>query len=321
MEKRIESDILKRFEVCGPKVLVTDTTVLKLYGNALAKRLDCPIIKIPSGEKAKSREVKAYIEDQLFELSFGSDVTLISLGGGSVSDVTGFVAATFCRGIKWVAIPTTLMAMCDAAIGGKNGVNIGKRKNAIGTIYKPKELIIDPAVLLTLSDEEYISGTAEMLKHGLIWDKKLWDFFQEHYLEWKNRNGLFLQKCIAWNISIKTAVIVEGKRDLLNFGHTVGHGIEMLCKMRHGEAVAIGMWAEALWSMGYNEEIKRGLERFGFDLNLPNVCLDELWDVIQMDKKCKDGKVFAVWLDEIGKTDELKELSKDELSAHFSYTA
>ena len=312
-QTRIESGLLDAFDVRGPCAVVTDSNVAYLYGECIAKRLGCPLIVFPAGEGSKTRETKHQIEDALQAHELGADATLIALGGGVVCDLGGFVSATYCRGIDLVLIPTTLTAMCDAAIGGKNGVNIGNAKNAIGTVYYPKCLFIDPEVLTTLPQEEYLSGTAEMLKHGLIWKKKLWEELGAYYADWEKRDPLRLQRWIAWNIQIKLEIIDQGRRDYLNFGHTIGHAVEMMTRMSHGEAVAIGMWYESLWGMGYSQEIFDGLSRFGFDLTLPNFPLDELWRVMQYDKKKRADILYAVAIDSIGHCSGLKEMTRDDL--------
>ncbi len=321
MEKRIESGLLQGFSIEGPCAVITDTHVAELYGKAFAERINCPLIVIPAGESSKNREMKNGIEDRLLELGFGSDVTIISLGGGVVSDLAGFVAATYCRGVRYIVFPTTLMAMCDAAIGGKNAVNIGIAKNAIGTVYHPEAFLIDPDVLESLPEEEYLAGTAEMLKHGLIWDKELWKFLLKNLQKWKVRDALFLQKCIAWNISIKTKVIETADRNILNFGHTIGHALEMTHKMNHGFAIALGMWIESLWSIGWNKEVEMGLHAFGFDLEWPDVDLDAFWNVVMQDKKRKGDAVYAVALEEIGKVAGLKEITQDAIASCLSLQA
>lgn len=321
MKKKIESGLWQTCWFDGPVVVITDSRVAKLYGKTLAERLNCPLIVIPEGEASKSREMKDGIEDQLIELGFGSDMTIIAFGGGVVSDLAGFVASTYCRGVRFIAMPTTLMAMCDASVGGKNAVNIGTVKNAIGTFYEPESLLVDPTVLSSLSEKEYLAGTAEMLKHGLIWDRALWDFLQSNLTAWKERDTLFLQKCIEWNIQIKIEVIKTSDRHILNFGHTVGHALEMQLEMNHGLAVATGMWIETLWSMGHNPEIEKGLQAFGFDLEWPNVDLDTFWAIVLKDKKRKSNVVYAVALETIGKTSGLKELTFDAISACLSLQA
>lgn len=321
MEKRIESGLLQDFWCEGPVVVITDKNVAELYGKAFAERLNCPLIVFPAGEGSKTRDMKNGIEDRLLELGFGSDVTILALGGGVVTDLAGFVAATYCRGVKLKVFPTTLMAMCDAAIGGKNAVNVGEAKNAIGTIHHPETFLIDPDVLQSLPEEEYLAGTAEMLKHGLIWDRNLWDFLLKNLQQWKQRDGLFLQKCIAWNISIKTEVIATADRHILNFGHTVGHALEMMLEMKHGFAIALGMWIEALWSLGWNKEIEMGLHAFGFDLEWPDIDLETLWKFVQLDKKRRDGKVYAVKLEQIGKVKGLKEITLNALTSCLSLPA
>lgn len=314
-QTRIESGLLEHFEINGPCVIITDSNVARLYGEQLKERLCCPLIVFPAGEAAKVRETKHQIEDALLKHKIGADATLIALGGGVVSDLVGFVSATYCRGVDLLLIPTTVTAMCDAAIGGKNGVNIGTIKNAIGTVYHPKALFIDPKVLKTLPQSEYVSGTAEMLKHGLIWSKTLWEELDVYFEDWQTRDPLRLQRWIAWNIQIKQEVIGQGVRDYLNFGHTIGHAIEMLTGISHGDAVALGMWHETLWNMGYCQEIHDGLKRFGFNLDWPEISIEDLWRVMQHDKKKRADKLYAVALEKIGRCAGLREMTQDDLCA------
>ena len=322
METRIGCGLLKTINGHGPLCIITDEVVDPLYGKALRDRLNCAMITVsPAGECSKSRETKALIENELLRLGFGSDVCLIALGGGVICDMTGFVAATYCRGVKLVLIPTTLLAMCDAAIGGKNGVNICTKKNAIGTIYPPHALYIDPDVCSTLEQTDYISGTAEILKHGLVWDRKLWDFMLENVVQWRWRKPDFLQKIIEWNMKVKTDIIKAKKRDLVNFGHTVGHALEMLKGLSHGHAVAKGMWLETLWSCGYNQEIFDGLTLFGLDLDLKDIDPEKLWQIMQLDKKKQNNTLYAVYLDKIGQSSGTKPMEYDDILPHLSCQA
>ena len=237
--------------------LITDNNVKELYGNALAESLQAlglnvELFSFPSGELYKTRDTKESLEDQLLEKEFGRDSCVIALGGGIVMDMAGFIAATYCRGIPLVMMPTSLLAMVDACIGGKTGVNVPTGKNLIGAIYQPKKVIIDTSVLHTLPKKEFSNGIVEMIKHGLIADSALFDYLQEHYLQILELNLPLIEKAIVDSCQIKKHIVEQdekekGLRRLLNFGHTVGHALERLTHyhLSHGEAVAVGLLVES----------------------------------------------------------------------------
>jgi len=211
-------------------VIITDHTVQNLYGH----RLHHDIISFPPGEASKTRTTKELVEDELFSRGYSKDTLIIALGGGVVTDLAGFVASTFCRGVPFISVPTTLMAMVDAAHGGKTGVNTPHGKNLIGTYYDPEEIFVDPIFLKTLPQSHILQGRVEMLKIGAVYDRKL--FFDPT-----------LEGCIALKEHIVSLDKKTGIRDLLNFGHTIGHALEASANytLSHGEAVAIGMRVEA----------------------------------------------------------------------------
>jgi 3-dehydroquinate synthase len=210
-------------------VTITDHTVNALYGRGSQN-----VFSFPPGEKYKTRETKEWLEDLLLESGFTRDTVITGLGGGVVTDMAGYLAATFCRGVPLVLIPTTLVAMVDAAIGGKNGVNTPLGKNMIGTIYHPHKVIIDTRFLATLPDKEKKNGEVEIMKIGLIADP-----------------SLLKSKSIPGAIEAKRRLIARddkeaGLRRLLNLGHTIGHALEHLSayEMSHGEAVSLGIRIE-----------------------------------------------------------------------------
>lgn len=274
------------------------------------------IIEIQSGEIHKTIETCMGVWRTLSELSADRKSLLINLGGGVVTDLGGFVASTFKRGIKFINVPTTLLAMVDASVGGKTGVDLDLSKNQIGTITFADMVLIDPRFLDTLPNNELRSGFAEMLKHGLIQDQKYWE--QLRHLKQLTLNDL--DELIHHSVAIKNNVVSKdpnemGLRKILNFGHTLGHAIESYCldnenikTLLHGEAIAIGMILE-----GYLSSKICGLpitDLYGiketFKTTYPNMFFDDdskkqITDLMQSDKKNSHGKVKFVLLESIGK--------------------
>lgn len=301
-------------------VIITDTKVAALHGEKLKASLTesglhVEMITFPVGEKYKTREMKQSLEDKLFAKKYGKDTCIIALGGGVVTDMGGYLAATYCRGINLVMIPTTLLAMVDASIGGKNGVNVPQGKNMVGTIYPPSQVIIDPTVLDSLPLEEFKNGIVEMIKHGLIVSSDHFIYLEEHISEILAKKPPILQKAIMDSCCIKKQIVQEeeqdrGKRHLLNFGHTVGHALESLTQytMAHGEAVAIGMIAEAHLSMqegkldlGIVRRIEHLLSAYGIGLQLPCTwTCEEMIEAMVLDKKSIQGTPRFVMLEGIG---------------------
>jgi 3-dehydroquinate synthase len=206
---------------------------------------------IPPGETSKSREQWARLTDLLLERQFGRDSGLIALGGGVAGDLTGFVAATYMRGLPYMQIPTTLLAMLDASVGGKTGVDTPYGKNLIGAFHPPVAVIADPLTLNTLPEREYRSGLAEAVKHGLIADKGYFEWMESNADALTGREPETVTHLIRRSIEIKAEIVSQderesGRRAILNAGHTVGHALEQISgyQLAHGEAVALGLLAE-----------------------------------------------------------------------------
>lgn len=291
--------------------LFCDENVAKVIGNKWKEHLEkmgllVTLVTFPAGEQEKTRERKAALEDLLFSQNFGKDSCFIALGGGVTTDLIGFLASTFCRGVPLVLAPTTLLGMVDAAIGGKTGVNTPFGKNLVGTFYPASKILIDPSVLNTLPPEELTNGTAEIIKYALIYSPTLFEQLKTSTLD------QILQKCIE----IKTHVVQEdfeekkGLRRILNFGHTIGHALEKIenYKISHGEAVAIGMLVESYISMkmGYLsmeafQEIDALIRTFPFPLQLSDAVTKEaMLSALSHDKKAAKGSVRFVLLKKIG---------------------
>jgi 3-dehydroquinate synthase len=284
--------------------------------NNLATEIEIEIIELEVGEIHKNIATCTEVWGALSELGADRKSIMINLGGGVISDLGGFVACTFKRGIDFINIPTTLLSMVDASIGGKNGVDLGNLKNQIGIIREPKAVLVDTQFLSTLPQNEMRSGLAEMLKHGLIFDKKYWDKF-------KNLKDLYtadLNQLIHQSIEIKNTIVCEdltenGIRKSLNFGHTLGHAIESYfleneskTTLLHGEAIAVGMILESYISREKNlltnneyQEIKYIINDIFERIEFSQVDIDKIIELLIFDKKNEFGKVQFVLLDGIGK--------------------
>lgn len=285
-----------------------------LFLSQIQTELPIEIIELEAGEEMKNIESCAELWSTLNDLGADRKSLIINLGGGVITDLGGFVAATYKRGISFVHVPTTLLGMVDAAVGGKNGVDLGNLKNQIGVIVPPDLLLIDTRFLNTLPPRQMRSGLAEMLKHGLIFDENYWNAFQNL----SGTDSEELDQLIWDSISIKNQVVLQdptenGIRKILNFGHTLGHAIESYflndeeTPLLHGEAIAIGMileahlsWQQQLLSWETYQEIKtRILDIFDRVEISVNAQLDII-GLLQYDKKNEHGKVLFVLLERIG---------------------
>ena len=281
----------------------------------LATETEIEVIEIESGEENKNINTCVELWNILIELGADRKSLIIGLGGGMITDISGFVASVFKRGIDFVNVPTSLLGMVDASIGGKNGVDLGSLKNQIGTITNAQMVLIDFHFLDTLPNEEIRSGYAEMLKHGLIQDKNYW----KKLSDFQNIDLTELDKLIIRSVEIKTKITSEdltekGIRKALNFGHTLGHAIESYClenpekqTLLHGEAIAIGMILESylsyekqLISREEYQEIKYILKEIYPFVEFDKTDIEEIIKLLSFDKKNQYGKVLFVLLNQIG---------------------
>lgn len=285
--------------------IVTDTNIEPLYGKFLLDTLvknglKAYLFSIPAGESFKTRQTKESLEDQLLTKSLGRDTCIIALGGGVVTDIAGFLASSYCRGVPLVMIPTTLLGMVDACIGGKNGVNTSFGKNLIGSIYQPRKVLIDPSLLTSLPKNELRNGVVEMIKHGLIADLSYFEFLENHSAEILALDPLYLERAIRDSCQIKIQIVEKDEREnglrrLLNYGHTIGHALENLSQYRlsHGEAVAIGMLVESHMAVQMGilaphvlERTQKILQSYQLPLKLPEpISHEELLKQMIHDKK------------------------------------
>jgi len=236
--------------------VVTVSPVRRRWAKVLLKSLSAAgietgLLEMPDGERSKRLSTLEKLAEQLVKQGADRDVTLIALGGGVVGDVTGFLASIYMRGVDVIQVPTTVLAQVDAAIGGKTGVNLVSGKNLLGTFHQPRAVLVDPTVLKTLSSREYRAGLYEALKCGIIGDLALFRLFEDWRREILDRDPAAVEKVIADSVRLKASVVSAderegGLRQILNFGHTIGHALEAetrYTQLLHGEAVAWGMIA------------------------------------------------------------------------------
>jgi 3-dehydroquinate synthase len=317
-------------------VVVTSARVAELHYGALATGLARTHVAlerllVPEGERAKTLRVASRLYDALLELGVTRDTVLIGLGGGATCDLAGFVASTFLRGLPLVQVPTTLLAQVDASVGGKTAVNHRRGKNLIGTFYQPRMVWIDPDVLATLPGRERRAGLAEVIKAAAIWDADFFKWLEENLDAMLALEREALHAAIARACEIKSEVVglderEAGLRALLNFGHTLGHAVELaggLRRVRHGEAVAIGMAFAARLSerrglapAGTAARLVSLLERAGLPTALPDPETQRgaYARGISVDKKLAGERVGFVVLREIGRA-ELVALTVEEILA------
>jgi len=294
-----------------PVVVVSDSNVAPLYGEPLRRRLeegglDARLCTFPAGEEHKTRETKAELENRLLEMTVGRDTALVAVGGGVTGDLAGFVAATWHRGVPVVQVPTTLLAMADAALGGKTAVDTPGGKNLIGAFHQPHGVWADVSTLATLPDDELRAGLAEVVKSAVIADSGLFRWLEESADALLAREEEALEHVVERCLRIKARVVSRderevGRRAVLNFGHTVGHAVEAASgyRVRHGHAVAVGMAAEArlaLSETGFPAasvgRLERLLEACGLPVTWPDaVDLDEAVAAARRDKKARAGRV------------------------------
>ena len=300
--------------------MITDDLVANLYGRHLCDSLsssgiETTLFTFPSGEDNKTRETKMNLENHMLEKQMGKDTCLIAIGGGVVTDIAGFIASTYCRGIPLVLMPTSLLAMVDASSGGKTGVNTPFGKNMIGSIYRPKRIIIDPLVLRSLPLREIKNGIVEVIKHGLIADRGLFEYLEDHADQLLSRDPQATEKIIFESCRIKNDIVVQDEREsgirhLLNFGHTVGHALEQLThySILHGEAVAIGILVECHMAMQLGYLKKETFDRihsifikFQLPLKTPTfIPARKILEMMVLDKKSVKKMPRFVSIDDIG---------------------
>ncbi|MFH0947577.1 MAG: 3-dehydroquinate synthase [Elusimicrobiota bacterium] len=306
-------DTLKDKNFSGKVLVITNTTVGKLYGDMVMDSLGnagfvASITKIPDGEKYKTLKTVSNLYQVCVDNHLERNSLIIALGGGVVGDIAGFVAATFMRGIPFVQVPTTLLSQVDSSVGGKVGVNHPKSKNMLGAFYQPSMVYTDISTLKTLPEREFNAGLAETIKYGIIKDKKYFIRLERNLMKIKSLNLEQVEYTIWRACQLKKLVVEldekeQGLRAILNFGHTIGHAIESATNYKtylHGEAVSIGMVCASkiafeleLLDKMWVRRIEEILVRSGLPIkhNLP---VDKIIEKLFFDKKVLDGKVRFV---------------------------
>jgi 3-dehydroquinate synthase len=298
--------------------IITDTHVAALYdkwaqGNGV--RAEATLI-FPAGEESKTRETWIRLSDELLARGFGRDSAIVAIGGGVVGDMAGFVAATYCRGVPYAQVPTTLLAMLDASVGGKVGVDTPQGKNLIGAFHPPAIVVSDPTALMDLPAAEYRAGFAEAIKHGVIADAAYFDWIETNASGLVARSKETLVDLIRRSVEIKAEVVSadereSGRRAILNAGHTVAHALETESGFRlaHGEAVALGLIAETQIAE------RMGIARTGLSqqiaslagaLGLPTESqsprdLTHVMQALTRDKKNRAGKIHLALPEDVGR--------------------
>ncbi len=302
--------------------VVSNPTVARLYGDAALSSLGSAgirseMIVVAAGERSKTLATVRRVYDSLVELRMDRSGAIVALGGGVIGDLAGFAAATYMRGIDFYQVPTTVLAQVDASVGGKTGVDLPQGKNLIGAFHQPRAVVIDTSTLGTLPARELRSGLAEVVKHGIIYDQEFYRYLEARAADLLARRGDVLEEAIRRSVEIKRDVVQADEREsafraILNYGHTVGHAIEVATgygRYRHGEAVSIGMVAEAVLAEreGYAQEpvaeaAAATLARMRLPVKMDrSLRAEALVRAIELDKKARGGEIRLALPTRIGK--------------------
>ena len=336
-------DVLKNFisnaKFSKKALVITDTNVKKIFSGEImlaleSVGLDVKLVTIPAGETSKSLAEAEKIYTAAIEFGLDRKSAIFALGGGVVGDLTGFIAATYLRGVPFVQIPTSLLAQVDSSVGGKVAVNHQLGKNLIGAFYQPKAVFIDLDMLNTLLSREIASGLGEIVKYGVISDADLFQYIEDNAYQTLALENEVMEHIIARSCEIKAEVVSKdekegGLRRILNFGHTMAHAIEEATgysKYTHGEAVAIGMIGAAhiSKSLGRINEatfnrLQALIDKLGMVSKAKNCDIDHMFNVIFRDKKAINGKINWVLMDEIGKVSIVSDVPDDIVKHAFEY--
>lgn len=325
---------LKSFKTSPKIAIISNPAVFNLYGKKVLTSMkkagfDVKTVIIPDGEKYKDINTVQKIYGELLKHRLDRKSALIALGGGVIGDITGFVASTYMRGIDYIQIPTTLLAQVDSSVGGKTGVNHKLGKNMVGTFYQPKLVWIDIDTLKTLPKRELVAGLSEVIKYGVIRDKKLFDFLEDNMRKISYLDKNALHHIIKHSCEIKAEVVSKDEREaglraILNYGHTIGHAIETVTgykKFLHGEGVAIGMHLEAKIAeiMGFLKihdvlRIKALINSYGLPSEMPkNLNINYLMSSMKLDKKAVAGELKFILPERIGRVRIKKGISIDNI--------
>lgn len=326
---------LEPFEIQQKKLcIITDSRVKGFYADTVCEVLrdhckEIFIYDFPSGEQSKNLDTVRNIYAFLIQNKFGRKDMLLALGGGVVGDTTGFVAATYLRGVDFVQIPTTLLAQVDSSIGGKTGVDFEQYKNMVGAFYMPKLVYMNVSTLKTLDDRQYYSGMGEVLKHGLIKSAKFYEWIIDNMYEIHERNPDVLEDMVYKSCTCKKLVVEKdptekGERALLNLGHTIGHAIEKAkhFELMHGECVALGCvaaayisWKRELLSKDEYYEIRDMFVPFNLPISIEGIDPEEIYTLTTSDKKMEGDQIKFILLKKVGKAMIDTTVTKEEILA------
>ncbi len=315
--------------------LVADATVYGHHGASCIASLrdagyEVLVHALTPGEEHKTLDTVREAYDALLEARMERRTPILALGGGVTGDTAGFVAATYLRGVPFVQCPTTLLAMVDASVGGKVGVNVPQGKNLIGAFHQPVAVVIDPVVLHTLDEREVRCGLAECVKHGVIRDETLFDWTADHLDAIAKRDADVLTELIARNVAVKAAVVMEdekesGVRAHLNFGHTFAHAIEATSgygRIQHGEAVSLGMVAATRLAVDADrcppevlDRLVKLLKAIGLPVQAELAPVDELIAAMRLDKKVADDRIRLVLPERMGAVTVADDVDDDAIHA------
>ncbi len=305
--------------------LIMDKHVHKLYSSKFLS-LPIDIITIPQGEHSKTLETATQVWNQLFEQGFDRKSLIIGLGGGVTTDLAGFVASTYMRGIDVIYIPTTLLGMVDAAIGGKTAVNLGQGKNIIGAIHHPQSIYICEKFLETLPEREFIAGLAEVIKSTIIGDSELFFEMEQSIDQLRQREPQLIRTILQRTTQLKSHIVAQDEKDhgiraQLNYGHTFGHSIESLTNYKlllHGEAVSIGMSCAAhiaqklgLTDQTFVDRQDALCRSIGLPTTLPNIDDKKLISLMKQDKKSNFQKINLIVPEKVGKVITVSDVRED----------
>jgi 3-dehydroquinate synthase len=298
----------------GRPFLIISNQTLSAYAEALSitlQGLPEQCLLLPDGEQYKNINTLTVILEHLTAQHFSRQSVLIALGGGVVGDIVGFAAAVYQRGIAFIQVPTSLLAMVDSSIGGKTAVNVGQAKNNVGAFHQPDAVVMDMQVLNTLPEREYHAGLAEVIKHALIQDQSFFDWLCVHQLDIAQRNLNVVMQMIQRSCEIKARIVALDEKEtdlrmLLNFGHTFGHAIEAYSHykdFKHGEAVALGMLCALKWrgQTDLMQRLKKLYQAWSLPIEIPaDYDPQRLFELMQHDKKKSATAMRLILLDDIG---------------------
>lgn len=313
-------EFLKERVKASKAIIFTHPNIGRLYGDRVKASLkqsglQVECVEVPEGEGSKSLEESGRLFDRLVEFNCDRQSVLVALGGGVIGDLTGFVAATFMRGVPFIQIPTTLLSQVDSSVGGKTAVNHPRGKNLIGAFYQPRLVVIDVDTLRSLPQDEFRAGMAEVIKYGVIADRDLFEYINDHAEAILALDVARLEHIIETSCAIKAGVVEKDEREskyrmILNFGHTLGHALEALTGysgLKHGEGVAIGMVYAARLSQETGrcssavcQRIRDLVEKLGLPSRLPDLRTREIIEAMYLDKKAENKNIRFILVKDIG---------------------